>query len=97
VAFANLSLASFSAIIAAAFGIRDNIVFYNGEAPNHVTKIILASTFVLLTAGTAILRHRHPRLFYQPSTKALYVAAFAVSFAIVIVLGFLGGVIINGF
>ena len=34
VAFANISLAAASTIVAAIFGIRDNIVFYNGIAPN---------------------------------------------------------------
>ena len=44
IAFANISLAAVSTIVAAIVGIRDNIVFYNSGAPNHVAKIILAST-----------------------------------------------------
>jgi len=97
VAFADISLAAASTIVAAIFGIRDNIVFYHGLAPNHVVKIILASTLFIITAITAIARWRNKELFYTKSTKGLYVAAYCVSFAIAIVLGFLGGIIVFGF
>ncbi len=97
VAFADIALAAASTIVAAIFGIRDNIVFYNGGAPNHVAKIILASTLFVITTITAIARWRNKELFYTKSTKALYVAAYFVSFAIASVLGFLGGIIVYGF
>ena len=97
VAFANISLAAVSTIVAAIVGIRDNIVFFNGGAPNYIVKIILASTLFVITTITAIARWRNKELFYARTTKALYVSAYFVSFAIAAVLGFLGGVIIYGF
>jgi uncharacterized membrane protein len=97
IAFANIALAAVSTIVAAIFGIRDNIVFYQGGAPNHIAKIILASTLVIITIITAIARWRNKELFYSKSTKWLYVAAYFVSFAIAGVLGFLGGIIVYGF
>lgn len=97
VAFANISLAAVSTIVAAIFGIRDNIVFYNGGAPNHIAKIALAITLFIITTITAIARWRNKELFYARSTQALYVAAYFVCFAIAAVLGFLGGIIVFGF
>jgi uncharacterized membrane protein len=96
VAFANISLAAVSALAAGIMGIRDNIVFWHGTAPNHVTKIILASTLFVLTSTMAIVRWRTPNLFHSRG-KAFYVAAHFVGFALVAVLGFLGGVIMYGF
>jgi uncharacterized membrane protein len=96
VAFADLSLAVVSILVCAVFGIRDNIVFYHGGAPNHVAKIILASTLFILTLITVIARWRNKELFYAKSTKALYVASYFLSFAIASVLGFLGGIILFG-
>jgi uncharacterized membrane protein len=96
IAFADLSLAAASTIVAAIAGIRDNLVFYNGGAANHTAKIILASILFLVTTTTAILRWRNPKLFRSPS-KAIYMAAYFVSFALAAVLGFLGGVIVYGF
>jgi uncharacterized membrane protein len=95
-AFANLSLAAVSTIVAAIFGIRDNQVFYAGLAPNHVAKIILAVTLFLLTSVTAIVRWRKKNIFYTPA-KGFYVLAYFVSFSIATVLGFLGGIIVFGF
>ena len=97
VAFADIALAAASTIVAAIFGIRDNIVYYNGGAPNHIAKIALATTLFIITTITAIARWRNKDLFYARSTKALYVAAYFVSFAIAAVLGFLGGIIMFGF
>jgi uncharacterized membrane protein len=96
VAFANISLAAASTIIAAIFGIRDNIVFYNGSAPNHIAKIALATTLFIITTLTAIARWRNKDLFYSQPAKTLYVAAYFVCFAIAVVLGFLGGIILYG-
>ena len=95
VAFANLSLAAVSTIVAAIIGIRDNAVFYHGLAPNHVSKIILASMLFVVTTATAIIRWKNPKLFHSRN-KGLYVAAFFVSFIFVTVLGYLGGVIVYG-
>jgi uncharacterized membrane protein len=97
IAFADISLAAASTIVAAIFGIRDNLAFYNGGAPNHFAKIILASTLFIITTITAIARWRNKDIFYTRSAKALYIAAYFVSFTIAAVLGFLGGIIVFGF
>jgi uncharacterized membrane protein len=97
VAFADISLGAVSTIVAAIFGIRDNIYFYGGEAPNHTAKIILAILLFVITTATALARWRNPNLFHAGKAKVVYVLAFFVSFGIVSVLGFLGGVIIYGF
>ena len=96
VAFANISLACVSTIFAAFMGIRDNFVLYNGAAINHTAKIILACILFLLTLATALARWRNPKLFHAKTARTLYVLASFVSFAIAMVLGFLGGVIIYG-
>ena len=96
IAFADISLAAASSIVAALAGIHDNLTFYHGSAANHVAKIILASILFLVTSATAILRWRNPELFHSHS-KAIYVTAYFVSFALAAVLGFLGGVIVYGF
>lgn len=97
IAFANISLAALSTIVAGSFGIRDNIVFHAGGAPNHVAKIILASTLFVITTILAFARWRNEELFYAKSTKALYVVGYFVSFLIAGVLGFLGAIIVYGF
>jgi uncharacterized membrane protein len=96
-AFANMCLAAVGTIFAAAFGIRDNLVRFGGDAPNHNVKIILGIVLFILTAVVSIARWRNKDLFYNRSTKALYTAAYFVCFPIAIVLSFLGGVIIYGF
>ena len=97
IAFANIALAAVSTIVTPIVGFRDNLVFYNGGAPNHIAKIILASCLLLVTGATAIIRWRKPGLF-QSRGKALYVASYFVSFALAAVLGFLGAVIVyDGF
>jgi uncharacterized membrane protein len=95
-AFANICLAAASTIVAALFGIRDNIAYWNGTAPNHVTKIILGVTLFIITTVMAIARWRNKELFYNKSTKFIFIAAYFVSFAIAGVLGYLGGVIVYG-
>jgi len=97
VAFANISLAAVSTVVAGIAGIRDNIYYYGGSAPNHTAKIILASILFVLTTATALVRWRNPDLFHKPSARWYYVLAYFVSFIIVTVLGFLGGVIVYGF
>ena len=97
VAFANVSLAAVSTIVAAVVGIRDNHFYYEGGAPNHSAKIILASILFVITTATALARWRYPDLFHTRSAKVVYVLAYFVSFALAAVLGFLGGVIVYGF
>jgi uncharacterized membrane protein len=97
VAFANISLAAVSSIVALVFGIRDDIYFYSGQAPNGTAKIVLASILFIITSSLAITRWRIPNLFNAPKTRFIYVLGYFVSFLIVSVLGFLGGVILYGF
>jgi len=95
IAFANLSLAAVSTIVTGAAGIMDNAKYYGGLAPNHITKIILASTLFVLSSVTAIIRWKNPNLFHSRA-KWLYVLMYFIFFAIASVLGYLGGVIVYG-
>lgn len=95
-AFANIILASIATIAAGITGYLDNLKNYLGDAPNAGTKIILAILLFLLTAGISIVRYRNPDLF-QKSNSFLYIASYGLSFAIALVLAFLGGVILYGF
>jgi uncharacterized membrane protein len=95
-AFANIVLASLSTIVAGITGYLDNIKNYLGDAPNANTKIVLAITLFILTAGISIVRYCNPDLF-QKGNRFIYAAAYGVSFAIALVLAFLGGVILYGF
>jgi uncharacterized membrane protein len=97
VAFANISLATLAVIAAGLTGMRDNIVNYEGEAPNANLKIVLASILLLVTVITSIARWKNPNIFETYPIRWLYVSAYGVSFALAIVLGFLGGVILYGF
>ena len=95
-AFANITLAFLGTIAAAVTGIMDNARNYDGAAPNAGTKIILAITLFLLTGGISLFRFRNPNLFQQ-GNRFVYVASYGLSFAIALVLAFLGGVILYGF
>jgi uncharacterized membrane protein len=95
-AFANIVLASLGTIAAGITGYLDNLENYLGDAPNASTKITLAIVLFILTAGISIVRYRNPDLF-QRGNRFLYIASYGVSFAIALVLAFLGGVILYGF
>jgi uncharacterized membrane protein len=95
-AFANIVLAFLGTIAAGLTGVMDNIQNYEGQAPNASTKIILATVLFFLTAAISIVRFRNPNLFQQ-GNRFLYIASYGVSFAIALVLAFLGGVILYGF
>jgi uncharacterized membrane protein len=92
----NLETVAFT-LVAGLAGYYDNLVNYEGDAPNSLTKIVLAIVMLLVTTGTAWLRWRNPDLFERTSTRPFYVAAYFVSFGLAIVLAFLGGVILYGF
>ena len=94
-AFANIALASVSTIVAGITGMYDNQINYVGDAPNAGLKMVLAIALFLLTTITAVVRWKKPDLFV--TSKALYVIAYFVSFALALVLAFLGGVILYGF
>lgn len=95
-AFANIALASISTLVAGLTGYMDNIKNYVGDAPNAMVKITLAIVLFILTAGISIVRYRNPDLFWK-GNRFLYVAAYGISFAIALILAFLGGVILYGF
>lgn len=96
VAFANIALAVPATIAAAIMGIYDNAHRYSGHAANHQYKIIFATCLFLVVTSTSLIRWRKPDLFEQESTKWWYAGAYLVSFAIAVVLGFLGGIIVFG-
>jgi len=95
-AFANIVLAAISTVVAGFTGAMDNMRNYEGEAPNASTKMLLATVLFLLTTGISIIRYRNPQLF-QKGNRLLYAGAYGLSFAIALVLAFLGGVILYGF
>jgi uncharacterized membrane protein len=95
-AFANMVLASLSTVVAGFTGYMDNLKNYDGAAPNAKWKITLAITLFLLTAGISLARYRNPNIFSK-GNRLIYVVAYGLSFAIALVLAFLGGVILYGF
>jgi uncharacterized membrane protein len=96
VAFANIALATVSTLVAGLTGMVENNSTYDGEAPNATAKIVLASLLLGVTSLVAVARWRNPRLFHS-SARLLYIGGYFVSFGLVAVLGFLGGVILYGF
>lgn len=96
-AFFNMTLAAISTIVAGLTGYRDYMVRLEGDAPFANVKIFLAITLFILTTVIAVSRWRQPELLWQPSTMVIYISAFAGSFILSSVLGFLGGVILYGF
>ena len=95
-AFANITLAAVSTVVAGATGMMDNIKNYSGKAPNASVKVVLALILFLLTTSISIVRYHNPELF-QRGNRFLYAGAYGLSFAIALVLAFLGGVILYGF
>ena len=95
-AFANIVLATFGTLAAGVTGMMDNFNIYDGAAPNAGTKALLASLLFIITAATSIARWRNPDLF-ESRARPLYAAAYFISFALALVLAFLGGVILYGF
>lgn len=95
-AFANIALAAVSTIVAGITGYVDNVNNYEGAAPNANTKIFLAIVLFLLTTGISLFRHRRPDTF-EKGSRILYIGSYGLSFAVALVLAFLGGVILYGF
>ncbi len=67
-----------------------------GRRQMQARRLFWPSTLFLLTAGIILVRFRNPNLFQQ-GNRFLYIASYGVSFAIALVLAFLGGVILYGF
>jgi uncharacterized membrane protein len=97
VAIANLSLAAPSILVAAALGIHDNLVSFDGHAPNHDAKNILAVVLFVVTVSIAVIRWKKKTLFQDSGFRKIYVVAYFISFALAAILGFLGGIITYGF
>ncbi len=95
-AFGNIVLTVFGTIAAGFTGMYDNQLIYDGGAPNAQWKIILAVVLLLVSGLTAFVRWRNPEVF-NSSSRALYVGGYLISFALALVLAFLGGVILYGF
>lgn len=95
-AFANISLATFGTIAAGLTGMMDNLKNYDGAAPNASTKIVLAGLLLISAGGISILRWRKPNLM-ESRSRAIYVTGYIISFALALVLAFLGGVILYGY
>lgn len=95
-AFFSIALAAVSTLAAGLTGMRDNVVRFDGGAPYISAKIFLAVTMLILTAATAVIRWRQREVLWKPTTMVLYVLAFAGSFGLAMVLGFLGGAILYG-
>jgi uncharacterized membrane protein len=95
-AFANIVLASFGTLAAGATGMMDNLNVYDGTAPNSTWKMLLAMILLAITATASIARWRNPNLL-ESRARGLYVAAYLISFALALILAFLGGIILYGF
>jgi uncharacterized membrane protein len=96
-AFANMCLAAVATAAAGATGFYDSLHNYSGGAPNAMAKIVLATLLLILTSSLAIARWRNPRLFEGGWGKALYILGYGLSFALALVLAFLGAIILYGF
>ncbi|MBE7557213.1 MAG: hypothetical protein HS126_39765 [Anaerolineales bacterium] len=96
-AFYSLTLAAISTVVAGLTGYRDYVVRFEGDAPYVNAKIFLAISLFVLTTATAVVRWRQAEVLWNPATVVLYVLAFAGSFILAAILGFLGGVILYGF
>ena len=94
-AFANIALAMLGTIAAALTGIYDGQQNYDGAVPNGSVKMILSILLFVITTSLTVLRWKNPNLL--KTTKVLYSSAYFISFALAIVLGFLGGAILYGF
>ena len=98
IAFANIGLASVSSMVAGITGLMDNKNTYDGVAPNADVKMVLASILLAVSLIVTITRWRKPNIFHSAMpVRVLYVGGYFVSFGLVAVLGFLGGVILYGF
>lgn len=94
-AFGNLVLTVLGSIAAGVSGMYDNQVNYLGDAPNANVKFILAMVLLVVSTVTVVARWRNPEVL-NSSRKPLYVAGYLISFALTLVLAFLGGVILYG-
>ena len=96
IAYGNMVLTVFGTLAAGLTGMYDNMVNYEGTAANSDTKFILAIVMLAVTLITVLMRMRNPEIFNSRG-RAIYIGGYFISFIIVTVLAFLGGVILYGF
>lgn len=97
IAFFNMVLVAISTVFAGLTGLRDHAVRFEGDTPYVNVKIFLGISLFLLASVAALARWRNPDLLWSPSTRLLYLAAYAGCFLLAAVLGFVGGSILYGF
>jgi hypothetical protein len=90
-------LVAISTVFAGLTGLRDHVVRFEGDTPYVNVKIFLGVSLFLLASVVALARRRNPELLWSPSTRLLYLAAYAGCFLMAAVLGFVGGSILYGF
>jgi len=95
-AYFNLVLVSIATLVAGSAGIYDNNINYDGDAPNALAKIILASALLGISTITSLFRWQNPNVL-NSKYFVLYVGAYLTCFLLALVLAFLGGVILYGF
>ena len=95
-AYANMVLTVFGTLAAGLTGMYDNMVNYEGDAANTDIKFILAIVMFFVTLITVVIRMRNPNIF-DSRGRAIYISGYFISFILVTVLAFLGGVILYGF
>jgi uncharacterized membrane protein len=96
VSFYTVLLLAVSTVPAGLTGMLENQTIYAGNAPNHVLKIILAGSLLLISAGATIWRWRRPDIMSKSSGKYLYLLAFFICAGLTTLLGALGGIIVWG-
>lgn len=96
IAYANLVLTVFGVMAAGITGIYDNQTNYLGDAPNASIKIILAVIMLAVSLITVWIRFKNPEIM-KSRGRTFYVGGYFLSFALALVLAFLGGVILYGF
>ena len=97
IAFFCMAVTATGTALSGLAGLRDNLVHFDNGAPYLNVKIYLAVSLLLLSTVTVIGRWRKPDLLWNPSTRILYLSAFAGAFLLATVLGFVGGSIVYGF
>ena len=97
IAFFCMAVAAAGTAVSGLAGLRDNLIHFDGGAPYLNVKIYLGISLLLLSTFTVIGRWRKPDLLWNPSTRILYLSAFAGAFLLATVLGFVGGSIVYGF
>ena len=97
IAFFCMAVTAIGTALSGLAGLRDNLVHFDGGAPYLNVKIYLAVSLLLLSTVAVIARWRKPDLLWNPSTRILYLSAFAGAFLLATVLGFVGGSIVYGF